>query len=266
MSAAGAQTAARTRRLGAGVGLVLACALIGLMAPAARAADRVSGRVDTPRPEVGLALKVTLSGRAEAGDKLDAAALPPGQRCVTHGPVGVNGFFISVVARGTFRRVSTITLPSNPSGDGPGRWTLCLYLARAGGRTVTASDQVPFSVRGPRVKLSVRFRRGSQPPGFPYMVTTSSDQPLYLPFETVVAQPVGAACAPSLAADLARHGARVVQIGRGQVPFGTVTLAYRGPLSGTWRVCAWVEGPPAGLVDARAGALASPGPGWRPVA
>jgi hypothetical protein len=256
---------ARTLRwslgLGAALGMMLGVA--AWVAPAL-AADRISGSVDTRTPEVGLSLKVTISGNARPGESLDAAAFHPGEVCPSTGPIGVVGFFLRERVHGRFRLTSHIRLPSNPSGDGPGRWRLCLYLSRNDGDLIAASTTVPFVARGPREKMSLAFSRRGFGRGFHYKVTTTSDQDVYLPIESIVAQPLRFRCAASFAADLSRKHGNFSVLGRADVRFGTASLVFRGPRSGTWRICGWVEGPPAGDVEARANKIARLGADHRP--
>jgi hypothetical protein len=245
--------------------VVLVLAVACWVASAALAADTISGSVDTRTPEVGLALTMTISGTARPGDTLDAAALHPGERCPSAGPLGSNGFLVTERVHGRFHLTFNIRLPSNPSGDGPGRWTLCLYLSRDDGNTIAASTTVSFMARGPQEKLSLAFSRRGFGRGFRYEVTTTSDQDIYLPLVSIVAQPLKFPCATSYAADSMQHGGRLILLGRAKVPFGSASFVFRGPRSGTWRICGWVEGPPAREVEASASTIARFAPSF-PVA
>ncbi len=235
----------------------MALAVAAWLSPVALAADSVSGSVDTRTPEVGLWLKMTIFGNARRGDTLAAAAFHPGEVCPSAGPIGVNGFFLRERVRGRFHLTSNIRLPSNPSGDGPGRWSVCLYLSRRNGDVVSAHRTIAFVARGPRAKVSVAFSRRGFGRGVHYKVTSASDQDVYLPLESVVAQPQRFKCAGSFEADIARHDGRFIILGRVEVPFGTASFGYRrGPHSGTWRICAWIEGPPARYIEASASTIA----------
>jgi hypothetical protein len=251
------RASSRTRCLVLGASLLLALTAAAWTSPVALAADRVSGSVDTRTPEVGLWLKVTIFGNARRGDVLAAAVFHPREVCPSAGPIGVNGFFLRERVRGRFHVTSHIRLPSNPSGDGPGRWSVCLYLSRRKGDVVAAHRTIRFVVRGPREKLSVAFSRRGFGRGLHYKVTSTSDQDVYLPLESVVAQPERFKCARSFEADMARNDGRFMVLGRINVPFGTASFGYRrGPRSGKWRICAWIEGPPAHEVEASASTIA----------
>jgi hypothetical protein len=245
-----------TRSLGFGATSLLMLVVAAWIAPAALAADTVSGSVQTRTPEVGLPLKLTMSGDARSGDTLDAALFHPGEVCPGAGPLGVDGFFLKERVHGRFHLTSSIRLPSNPSGDGPGRWTVCLYLSRNNGDLIAASTRLPFVARRPREKMSLAFSRRGFGRGYRYKVTTTSDQDVYLPLEAVVAQPKKFRCAASLAADISQNNGSFTVLGRASVPFGTASFVFRGPRSGTWRICGWVEGPPAGDVEATASTIA----------
>jgi hypothetical protein len=267
---------------------LLAAGLLLVGGAAAAEADQLNVSLGTGTPEQGLPLTVSYSGEStlksfEGGSlAVYAATIVAYIRPAGGAPCQENSYEdaqiagpadVSISGSKNFFEPGPISDTGTATPPAPGAYVLCAWLEVVNGdgivtSTVLASTSTSFTAQGPQAHLTLDAPASAKPGSqFTVGYTTQTDQALTF---SMAARPDGSSGCAANAELEAGDGELEVRTSsdpldwlvNDQSVFGgpTATMTYAtAPTAGQYLVCAWLEGPTAGEVDASASALVQVG-------
>ncbi len=264
--------------------MMLGCLLVMGLALASSAtadADQLSVSLGSSTPEQGLPLTVSYGGESSLtsfeGGSLEvwaatvAAYIRPAGGAPCQANSGADAQVagsadISISGSKLFFAPGPISDTGTATPPAPGPYVLCAWLEVVNGdgiltSTVLASTSTVFTVQAPQAHLSLQAP-ATATPGAPFTVsyTTQTDQALSL---SIATRPYNStACASSAQLEGGTSDSGEEWLVSNQPVFGgpiTASASTTESAAGQYVVCAWIEGPTAGEVDADASALVQVG-------